>query len=154
MPPLLEEEVGKDLDIKGRVEEENAEVEVEIIINLSIPPPPTDNDDDGIPIQSNIVRTVITNPPFGTKHNAGIDISFLRTATIRLATKAVYSFHKSSTRSYLVKIVQSWGYNVEVIAQMKFDIPKMYKFHKLDEVDVEVDLFSVSLIKQEKEIIT
>ncbi len=116
---------------------------------VSNPPPlpPTDNDDDGIPIQSNIVTTVMTNPPFGTKHNAGIDISFLKTA-IRLATKAVYSFHKTSTRAYLVKTVQSWGYDVEVIAQMKFDIPKMYKFHKLNEVDVEVDLIRVSLLKK------
>lgn len=111
-------------------------------------PPPSDNDDDGIPLQSNIVDTVLTNPPFGTKHNTGIDISFLKTA-IRLASKAVYSFHKSSTRNYLVKTVQGWGYDVEVIAQMKFDIPKMYKFHKLDEVDVDVDLIRVSLVKKD-----
>ena len=111
-------------------------------------PPPSDNDDDGIPLQSNIVDTVLTNPPFGTKHNAGIDISFLKTA-IRLASKAVYSFHKSSTRNYLMKTVQGWGYDVEVIAQMKFDIPKMYKFHKLDEVDVDVDLIRVSLVKKD-----
>lgn len=104
-----------------------------------------ENDDDGIPISSNCVDTVLTNPPFGTKHNAGIDVTFLKTA-IRLATKAVYSFHKSSTSSYLIKIVQSWGYEAEIVAQMKFDIPKMYKFHKKDEVDVEVDLIRVSLI--------
>ena len=111
------------------------------IIPLSL----NENDDDGIPISSNCVDTVLTNPPFGTKHNAGIDVTFLKTA-IRLATKAVYSFHKSSTSSYLIKIVQSWGYEAEVVAQMKFDIPKMYKFHKKDEVDVEVDLIRVSLV--------
>merc|ERR1712045_32623 len=94
-----------------------------------------DNNDDGIPLTSNSVDTVLTNPPFGTKHNAGIDVSFLKTA-IRLATKAVYSFHKSSTSSYLIKTIQSWGYEAEVVAQMKFEIPKMYKFHKKDEVDV------------------
>jgi len=100
-------------------------------------------EDDGIPLLSGCVDTVITNPPFGTKPgNAGIDVTFLRTA-IRLARRAVYSFHKTSTRPYLVKLVQSWGYEIEVVAQMKFDIPKMYKFHKENNVDVDVDLIRV-----------
>jgi predicted RNA methylase len=102
------------------------------------------NEDDGIPLPSKCVTTVMTNPPFGTKHNAGIDVTFLKTA-IRLATKAVYSFHKSSTSSYLIRTINSWGYEAEVVAQMKFDIPKMYKFHKKDEVDVEVDLIRVNV---------
>ncbi len=107
--------------------------------------------DDGIPLSSNCVDTVMTNPPFGTKPgNAGIDISFLRTA-IRLARTSVYSFHKSSTREYLIKTVSSWGpqYHVEVVAQMKFDIPKMYKFHKEDNVDVDVDLIRVVIVNNE-----
>ncbi|EED90330.1 predicted protein, partial [Thalassiosira pseudonana CCMP1335] len=86
-----------------------------------------------------LVDTVITNPPFGTKNNEGIDVQFLRTA-IRLARRAVYSFHKTSTRPYLIKLIQGWGLNVEVVAEMKFDIPNMYKFHKQKSKDVEVDL--------------
>lgn len=42
--------------------------------------------------------TVIMNPPFGTKHNAGLDMIFLKQA-IDLATGAVYSLHKTSTRN-------------------------------------------------------
>lgn len=97
---------------------------------------------DGLPFRRNCVDTVLTNPPFGTKQNAGIDVTFLRAAT-RLASRAVYSFHKSSTRSYLVKTVKEWGYDVEVVAQMHFDIPNMYKFHKQDSVDIQVDLVRV-----------
>lgn len=41
--------------------------------------------------------TVIMNPPFGTKKNAGVDIQFLK-AAITLARKVVYSLHKTSTR--------------------------------------------------------
>uniref|UniRef100_A0A3Q2YDK6 Methyltransferase-like protein 5 n=1 Tax=Hippocampus comes TaxID=109280 RepID=A0A3Q2YDK6_HIPCM len=41
--------------------------------------------------------TVIMNPPFGTKHNQGMDMKFLR-AAITMAKKAVYSLHKTSTR--------------------------------------------------------
>jgi len=102
--------------------------------------------DDGIPLASNCVDTVMTNPPFGTKPgNAGIDVTFLRTA-VRLAKRSVYSFHKSSTRQYLIKTVESWGYEVDVVAEMKFDIPKLYKFHSKDNVDVDVDLIRVNLL--------
>ena len=110
------------------------------------PPHQVSPSDDGIPLSSNCVDTVMTNPPFGTKPgNAGIDITFLRTA-IRLARRAVYSFHKTSTRQYLIKTVESWGYEIEIVAQMKFDIPKLYKFHTKDNVDVDVDLIRVNLV--------
>lgn len=46
--------------------------------------------------------TVIMNPPFGTKHNAGMDMKFLA-AGINLAKTVVYSLHKTSTR-YFQKI--------------------------------------------------
>lgn len=109
------------------------------------------SEDDGIPLLSGCVDTVITNPPFGTKPgNAGIDVTFLRSA-IRLARTAVYSFHKTSTRPYLIKLVQSWGYEIEVVAQMKFDIPKMYKFHKENNVDVDVDLIRVIVCSREEQ---
>ncbi|KAL7476727.1 hypothetical protein ACHAW6_002567 [Cyclotella cf. meneghiniana] len=100
------------------------------------------NVDDGIPLPSKVVDTVITNPPFGTKNNEGIDVQFLRTA-IRLARRAVYSFHKTSTRPYLIKLLGSWGLNVEVVAEMKFDIQNMYRFHKQKVKDIDVDLIRV-----------
>lgn len=117
----------------------------------SAPPPATavgkshsDKGDqaDGLPFRDNCVDTVLTNPPFGTKQNAGIDITFLRAAT-RMARRAVYSFNKTSTRDYLTKKIKQWGYQVEVVAQMRYDIPKMYHFHTQDSVDVEVDLIRV-----------
>lgn len=126
-----------------------------ISINISRMPLESPRDigplDDGIPLASGCVDTVLTNPPFGTKPgNAGIDVMFLRSA-IRLATRAVYSFHKTSTREYLLKAVQGWGYQVSVVAEMKFDIPKMYKFHAKDNVDVCVDLIRVDILGSGKE---
>jgi rRNA N6-adenosine-methyltransferase METTL5 len=103
------------------------------------------DDDDGIPLRDNCVDTVVTNPPFGTKQNAGMDVRFLKIAT-RLARRAVYSFHKTSTRQHLVKTIESWGYEVHVIAEMKFDIPNMYKFHQKKSVDVDVDLIRKSVV--------
>ena len=38
---------------------------------------------------------------------------------------------------------EKWGLNAEVVAEMRFDIPNMYKFHKQKSVDVEVDLIRI-----------
>jgi len=87
--------------------------------------PSTGVDDDGLPLRSKCVDTVITNPPFGTKQNAGMDVQFLRTA-IRLARRAVYSFHKTSTRAYLVKTLgEEWGLDVRVVAEMKVRVTEI-----------------------------
>lgn len=103
--------------------------------------------EDGIPLADNSVDTVLTNPPFGTKHNPGIDVQFLRTAC-RLARRAVYSFHKRSTRTFLLKLLDEWGYQATVAAEMAFDIPQMYKFHNQKTKDVEVDLIRVDILSK------
>ncbi|CAM9296547.1 unnamed protein product [Ascophyllum nodosum] len=82
--------------------------------------------------------TVLMNPPFGTRR-AGIDLVFVERA-LEVASTAVYSMHKSSTRKHLLKKADQWGVDVAVLAQLRFDIPATYKFHKRDSVDVEVDL--------------
>ena len=104
------------------------------------------SDDDGLPLLSNCVDTVLTNPPFGTKANAGMDLRFLRTAT-RLARYAVYSFHKTSTRDFLMRQVASWGMEGRVVAEMRFDLPQTYKFHQKKSVDIQVDLIRVLVNK-------
>lgn len=82
--------------------------------------------------------TVIMNPPFGTKHNAGIDVKFLEIAT-KLANKAVYSLHKTSTREYVLKKAKQFGCTGKVIAELRYDLPRAYKFHKKASVDIQVD---------------
>ncbi|KAI9502224.1 Methyltransferase-like protein 5 [Coemansia spiralis] len=84
--------------------------------------------------------TAILNPPFGTKPgNKGIDTLFLQ-AACAMTRNAVYSLHKTSTRDYIVRKAKSWGFECDVLAELKFDIPMMYKFHKKKSVDVGVDL--------------
>lgn len=86
------------------------------------------------------------NPPFGTK-KAHIDIEFLEVAskvrfppvsharrpslmhylTLRvtqLAATSIYSLHKSSTRDYLEKKAASLGFRGQVLAEMRYDLPK------------------------------
>lgn len=45
----------------------------------------------------NYFDTVVMNPPFGTKNNAGIDMKFLKMG-LDLSCDSVYSLHKSTTR--------------------------------------------------------
>lgn len=100
------------------------------------------------PFADKSVDTVITNPPFGTKADmAGIDVQFLLLAC-RLARRAVYSFHKTTTRPFIVRTVQGAFPNatVSVIAEMKFDLRQTYKFHQKASVDVAVDLIRVELV--------
>lgn len=89
--------------------------------------------------------TVIMNPPFGTKHNAGIDLKFLM-AGINLARNVIYSLHKTSTRDYIKKKAQEMGVEADVIAQLRYNLESTYKFHKKSTVDIEVDCwrFNVS----------
>lgn len=82
--------------------------------------------------------TVIMNPPFGTREK-GADLVFLKMA-VSLATNAVYSLHKTSTRKHVISTAKQLGVHPKVIAELRFDLPASYKFHKQNSVDVQVDL--------------
>jgi len=82
--------------------------------------------------------TVLLNPPFGTKHNPGMDMEFLKTA-LALSHNAVYSLHKTSTRAHITKKAAEWGVKMKVVAELRYNLPSTYKFHKKDSVDIQVD---------------
>ena len=59
---------------------------------------------------------------------------------------AVYSLHKTATREHIVKKADSeWNVKVEVLAQLRYDLPATYKHHKKSSVDIDVDLLRFSL---------
>ncbi|XP_015674655.1 methyltransferase-like protein 5 [Protobothrops mucrosquamatus] len=91
--------------------------------------------------------TVIMNPPFGTKHNKGMDMAFLKTA-VQMARIAVYSLHKTSTRQHIQKKADEWNIGMEVLAELKYDLPASYKFHKKKSVDIKVDFIRFSCGKK------
>lgn len=109
---------------------------------------PINNNHPRFPLHDNCVDTVMTNPPFGTKgDNAGIDIEFVLLAC-QLARRAVYSFHKTTTRDYVLRTIQTNVTNIQsvkVIAEMKFNISNTYQFHQQKSVDIAVDLIRVEL---------
>lgn len=85
-----------------------------------------------------VFDTVVMNPPFGTKHNAGMDIKFL-VAAINISRNVVYSLHKSATRAYIKKKAEEMGIQAEVIAELRYNLESTYKFHKKATVNIEVD---------------
>lgn len=98
------------------------------------------------------VDTVVMNPPFGTKHNQGIDMAFLKTA-LGIAENSVYSLHKTSTREHIQKKAADWGVDHEVVAELRFDLSNTYKFHKIQTKDIQVDFIRFShkaKLKQKK----
>jgi rRNA N6-adenosine-methyltransferase METTL5 len=84
--------------------------------------------------------TVIMNPPFGTKHNAGIDMTFLEIG-LQLTRHSVYSLHKTSTRDFIKRKAAKWGVEAKPIAQLRYNLPATYKFHKNSSKDIDVDLW-------------
>lgn len=86
-----------------------------------------------------VFDTVLLNPPFGTKHNAGQDVRFVEVA-LRLSHGCVYSLHKSSTRDFIRKRAErEWGVGAEVVAELRYNLEASYRFHKKKSVDIEVD---------------
>ncbi|KAJ1429911.1 methyltransferase like 5 [Ochromonadaceae sp. CCMP2298] len=81
--------------------------------------------------------TVVMNPPFGTR-NAGIDTAFVLKGMQYANT--VYSLHKTSTRDHFVRLAQEHNFKLEVLAEVKYDIPKTFKHHKHKSKDIFVDL--------------
>jgi predicted RNA methylase len=94
------------------------------------------DDNAQLPLR-NAFDTCVMNPPFGTRKK-GIDAAFLR-AALSLCD-VVYSLHKTSTRAFLLKRAHEWGAVADVVAELRFDLPKTYAFHADDSRDVAVDL--------------
>jgi len=87
---------------------------------------------------------VLMNPPFGTKRNKGLDLLFLEMG-IKLATRAVYSLHKTSTREHVLKKGEALGTKPQVLAELRYDLPATYKHHKKASVDIEVDFIRFAI---------
>eukprot|EP00898_Chlorokybus_atmophyticus_P005372 jgi/Chlat1/5836/Chrsp4S06359 len=94
-------------------------------------------------------ETVVMNPPFGTRQK-GADMIFLGTA-LQIASEAVYSLHKSSTREHVHKASKSLGArSAEVLAELRYNLPATYSFHKRREVDIAVDLWRFEPDKKDR----
>ncbi|KAK4538186.1 hypothetical protein CDCA_CDCA16G4211 [Cyanidium caldarium] len=98
---------------------------------------------DGVPLSPKTFEVAVMNPPFGTRHRA-VDMAFWDVACT-LATDAVYTMHKSSTREYVLRRARRAGHDAQVLAEVRFDLPASYRFHRQASADVAVDLWRVRL---------
>ena len=88
--------------------------------------------------------TVLQNPPFGVQR---------RTADRRFVLKAmalasrVYSLHRAgeTNRAFIKRFIESNGGKVTSIFQMRFSIPRMFKFHTERRHEVDVDLYRIEV---------
>lgn len=89
-----------------------------------------------------VFDTTVMNPPFGTR-TKGLDIAFLK-ASLFITSGPVYSLHKTSTREYIVKKAEELGVDCRVIAELRYNIDRMYIFHKQESRDIAVDFVRFS----------
>ncbi|KAK9142673.1 hypothetical protein Syun_012073 [Stephania yunnanensis] len=127
--------VGVDIDAQSlETASVNAE-DMEVELNLM------QCDINNLNWRGQFIDTAIMNPPFGTRKK-GADMNFLSVA-LKVATRAVYSLHKTSTRDHVKKMAlrDCDATSAEVLCELRFDVPQLYKFHKKKEVDIAVDLW-------------
>ncbi len=88
---------------------------------------------------------VLINPPFGTQeHSHGADVAFLRAGVSACAPGGVvYSMHKTATRAFVRKTAAEMAgvQSVDVVAELRFDIPRMYRHHTKANRQVAVDVW-------------
>jgi predicted RNA methylase len=114
------------------------------------------------------------NPPFGTRNvgidtvfvSKGMDYSNVVYSLHKTSTREVnisrcfcahscFSFDfllflflllsfPSSSSQHFFRFAESHDYHIEVIAELKYDIPKTHKFHKEKSKDIFVDLYRFS----------
>ncbi|CAF0851798.1 unnamed protein product [Brachionus calyciflorus] len=107
---------------------------------------------------SNLFDTCVMNPPFGTKNQRieteekqlGIDIQFLKIAS-EFCSNSVYSLHKSVTREYIKIKAKQWNMKMEVVSELKYNIPKVDSRNKklikdAKEKDIAVDFLRLTHI--------
>ena len=89
-------------------------------------------------------NTVLQNPPFGVQRRSA-DRRFLLKA-MELAP-LVYSLHKGgeANRAFIKRFIEANGGKVTSIFQMRFNIPRMFKFHTERRHEVDVDLHRIEV---------
>jgi len=84
------------------------------------------------------VDTVVQNPPFGTKQ-AHADKPFLEKAFAVAHT--VYSFHKTTTESFVKAIAHDFGFTIAEVYSFLFPLRHTYKHHTKKRACIDVKCF-------------
>lgn len=93
------------------------------------------------------VDTVVENPPFGTKEKH-IDRVFLEKAF--KISRVVYSFHKTSTKEFIVSLAIKNGFRLGGVVDYDFSLKHTMKHHRKPKKKIKVSLFRFVKEKTEK----
>lgn len=52
-----------------------------------------------------------------------------------------FPIHFINSLQHFVSLSESQGYRMEVVAELRYELPKVHKFHKQKSKDIEVDLY-------------
>lgn len=90
--------------------------------------------------------TVIQNPPFGAQkaHRKEADRVFM-SKSLEIAP-VVYSFHMLETEEFVKKFFQSNGGSITHSFYYNFPIPRIYDFHKKENINVDVVVLRVEKV--------
>ncbi len=86
------------------------------------------------------VDAVFMNPPFGGQRKHA-DRPFLE-AALR-CSQVAYSFHNAETRTFVKRMVEDIGGEVELLTTYKFPLHHAHPYHRKDVQDVDVDLYRI-----------
>lgn len=81
--------------------------------------------------------TVLQNPPFG-HHRPGADTEFLVKAL--QVSDVVYTMHKTSTRRYVLNLIEKYNFRAQVLFTVEYPIPPMFPHHRERKHIVLVDV--------------
>lgn len=87
------------------------------------------------------VDTILQNPPFGVK-KIHMDRVFLKKAMF--ISNKIYSFHKTSTESFITKLVKDEDWNYQKLYSYQFPLKKTMKYHikRLEFTEVDLWMFN------------
>lgn len=87
------------------------------------------------------VDTVLMNPPFGAQRR-GADRPFWDAAFAR-ARRRIYSFASAESRTFIARRTVGAGAYVESLRPVRWDLPRLFPYHRKDRVALNVDLWVI-----------
>jgi putative methylase len=85
---------------------------------------------------------VLMNPPFGTREKHADKAFLLKAFSI---AKVTYSFHKSSTKDYIMQLSEKDGFNIKEVFDFRFMLKNTMKHHTREKkyIDVSCIVFEI-----------
>jgi putative methylase len=95
------------------------------------------------------IDLVLQNPPFGTKDEHADRAFLIKAFEI---SDVVYSFHKTSTDSFVQAISKDAGYQIRMRHDWEFPLPKTYDFHEKKRQNIQVSCYLLEKYRSKQQL--